>query len=180
MKLDPIRLKTPLTAEMVKTLKAGDNVLLSGELFTARDATHKRLLEAISRGEKLPISLKDRVIYYTGPTPAPPGHPVGSCGPTTSLRMDRFTPPLLARGLRAMIGKGGRSRQVLEAIKNFSSVYFVATGGAGALLSQYVKEASLIAYSDLGSEAIYRLRVVEFPIIVGIDSSGGSIVTIRD
>jgi len=173
--LGKIRLKTPLTSEIAETLRAGDEVLLSGNIFTARDATHKRLVEAISRGEEVPLPLKDQIIYYTGPTPAPPGRPIGSCGPTTSSRMDSFAPTLLVKGLRGMIGKGDRSREVVEAIKKFSAVYFIATGGAGALISQYVKEAELIAYSDLGPEAIYRLEVIEFPIIVGIDSQGRNI-----
>lgn len=173
--MEKIRLQTPLTAKAVKTLKAGDNVLLSGDIFTARDAAHKRLVDAIARGEGTPIPLKDQIIYYTGPTPTPPGRSVGSCGPTTSSRMDSFTPALLAEGLRGMIGKGDRSREVVEAIKKFSAIYFIATGGAGALISQYVKEAKLIAYRELGPEAIYHLKVIKFPIIVGIDSQGRNI-----
>jgi fumarate hydratase subunit beta len=174
-KVEKIRLETPLTVEIVKSLKAGDNVLLSGDIFTARDAAHKRLVEAIFRGIEAPLPLKDQIIYYTGPTPAPPGRPIGSCGPTTSSRMDSFTPALLAKGLRGMIGKGDRSREVVEAMKKFSAVYFIATGGAGALISQYVKEAKVIAYPDLGPEAIYHLKVIEFPIIVGIDFQGKNV-----
>ena len=166
---------TPLTADIRKKLKAGDEVLLTGTVLTARDAAHKRLYELIKKGKRLPLNLKDAVIYYCGPTPAKPGRPIGSCGPTTSSRMDLFTPHLIGLGLSGMIGKGDRSPEVIHAIKKHRSVYFLAIGGAGALLSTKVRSAKVVLFADLGPEAIYKLEVKDFPLIVGIDSKGKNI-----
>ncbi|MCK4326093.1 Fe-S-containing hydro-lyase [bacterium] len=173
------KIQSPLSAEEAKKFKAGDKVLISGTLFTARDEAHQRLVRAIERGAELPIPIKNQIIYYAGPTPAPPGRVIGSCGPTTSARMDSFTPQLLRKGLRGMIGKGHRSSQVIKAIKDFRAVYFIAIGGAGALLSKCVQEAEVVAYRDLGPEAIYRLTVVDFPAWVAIDSQGRNILPER-
>ncbi len=170
------KIQAPLSEAQAKKLRVGDKVLISGTLYTARDEAHRRLVQAIGRGSKLPIPIKDQIIYYTGPTPAPPGRVIGSCGPTTSLRMDSFTPKLLKNGLRGMIGKGHRSSQVIQAIKDFSAVYFIAVGGAGALLSKCVREAKVVAYRDLGPEAIYQVMVVDFPAWVAIDSKGKNIL----
>ena len=175
--LKEISLKTPLTREEIKRLKVGDKVLINGILYTARDAAHRRLKEALSRGDKLPLILKDQIIYYTGPTPPPPGRPLGSCGPTTSSRMDSFTPLLLREGLKGMIGKGDRSAEVVQSIKEHQAIYFIALGGAGALLSQTIQQAKVVAYQDLGPEAIYRLEVIDFPALVAIDSEGRNIYT---
>ena len=153
-------------------LKAGESVLLSGTLYTARDAAHKRMVDAIERGEKLPFDIKGQTLYYTGPSPAPPGRVIGSAGPTTSSRMDEFTPRLLAAGLKGMIGKGPRSPEVREAIKKYRAVYFAAVGGAGALLSKTIVSAVVVAYEDLGPEAVLRLEVKDFPAIVINDISG--------
>ena len=173
--MTPIRVKTPLTKEIIAPLRAGDEVLLSGVIFTARDAAHKRLHELIARGKRIPIDLKDACVYYAGPTPPRPGRAIGSCGPTTSSRMDRFTPELLHLGLGGMIGKGDRSSEVGKAIKKYRRVYFLATGGCGALLSTKVKSAKAILFKDLGPEAVYKMEVVDFPLIVGIDSKGRDI-----
>jgi fumarate hydratase subunit beta len=167
-----INIRTPLTEDVRKSLKAGDEVLLTGTIITARDAAHKRLCETLKRGKKLPINLKDAIIYYCGPTPARPGRAVGSCGPTTSSRMDAFTPSLIELGLGGMIGKGDRSDEVKRAIKKHKCVYFLATGGIGALLSTKVKSAKVILYNDLGPEAIHKMEVKDFPLLVGIDSKG--------
>jgi fumarate hydratase subunit beta len=164
-----------LTEQSISNLKAGDEVLASGIIYTARDQAHKRLLGAIQGKKKLPITLSGNIIYYCGPTPAPKGRIIGSCGPTTSRRMDEFTPLLLKAGLRGMIGKGARSESVRAAIKKYKAVYFLAYAGCGALLSQYVQKAVPVAYQDLGPEAIYQLEVEDFPLIVGIDSKGRSI-----
>lgn len=166
---------SPLSRKEIKALKAGDEVLLSGVIFTARDAAHKRMDELIKKGKRLPMPLKGACIYYAGPTPARPGMAIGSCGPTTSSRMDAFTPELIKRGLVAMIGKGGRSEGVKKAIKRHGAVYFLATGGLGALLSTKVRSAKVVAYKDLGTEAIHRLVVEDFPLIVGIDPKGRDI-----
>ncbi|MFH0764714.1 MAG: FumA C-terminus/TtdB family hydratase beta subunit [Candidatus Omnitrophota bacterium] len=166
------KIKTPLIKDIIKDLKAGDEVLLSGVIFTARDAAHKRLHDLIKKGKRVPINLKDAVVYYCGPAPAAPRHPIGSCGPTTSSRMDAFTPGLLRLGLGGMIGKGARSDEVRKAIKEYVSVYFLATGGIGALLSTKVKSARPILFKELGPEAVYKLEVKDFPITVGIDSKG--------
>ena len=169
---EPIRLVTPLTADMVGNLKAGDSVLISGTIYTARDVAHKRMVEALDRGENLPVTLTDQIIYYVGPTPAKPGDPIGSAGPTTSGRMDAYTPRLLEQGLRGMIGKGYRSIEVVEAIKKHGGVYFASTGGAAALIAKSVRKYEVLAYSDLGPEAFARLTVEDFPAIVVIDSKG--------
>lgn len=169
-----IRLHTPLTAEKARTLKAGDMVLLSGEIYTARDAAHKRLMEILAAGGTLPFEIKDAIIYYVGPTPAKPGHIIGSAGPTTSGRMDAYTPALLDLGLKGMIGKGARSPEVRESIRKNGAVYFAAIGGAAAVMARCVKAAEVIAYADLGAEAIRKLRVEDLPIIVAIDSLGGN------
>ena len=156
-------------------MRAGDEVLLSGYIYTARDQAHKRLVEAIKKSAKLPIDFKGQVIYYCGPTKTPKGKIIGSCGPTTSRRMDGFTSCLLAKGLKGMIGKGDRSKEVREAIKKNKAVYFLAPAGCGALISRVVKSAQTIAYADLGPEKIMKLRVKDFPLIVGIDSKGDTI-----
>ncbi len=153
-------------------LKAGDEVLLTGDIYTARDQAHKRLLEMIGKGKKLPLDLKGQIIYYCGPTRKPPLKVIGSCGPTTASRMDKMTAPLLNAGLKAMIGKGRRSEEVRQLIKKHKAVYFLATGGAGAYLAKTVLSAKPVYFKELGPEAIYKLRVKDFPVIVGIDSSG--------
>ncbi len=169
------RINTPLKKEKIKELKVGDEILLSGIIYTARDQAHKRLSEAITLGRHLPLNLKGITIYYCGPTKTPKGKIIGSCGPTTSSRMDKFTPLLLEAGVRGMIGKGGRGREVLAAIKKHKAVYFLAYAGCGALLSKYVKKVTPLAYKDLGPEAIYKLEVKDFPLIVGVDSRGRSV-----
>jgi fumarate hydratase subunit beta len=169
------RIHTPLTKENIGSLKAGDEVLLTGVIYSARDQAHKRLVSAINQKKKLPIDLVGQVIYYCGPTPAPKGRVIGACGPTTSSRMDEFTPALLKAGLKAMIGKGRRSSEVVAAIKKYHAVYLLTYAGCGALLANFVKEASVLAYPELGSEAIYRLEVENFPLIVGIDTKGRDI-----
>lgn len=170
-----IEIKTPLTEEVARGLKAGDSVLITGVIYTARDAAHKRLLESLKKGDGLPIELKDQIIYYAGPAPAPPGQPIGSVGPTTSYRMDSFAPKTLELGLRGMIGKGPRGEEVVEAMKKYEAVYFAAVGGAGALLAKCVKAAKVVAYEDLGAEAIRELTVDKFPAIVAIDSQGNNL-----
>ncbi|MDD5174515.1 MAG: Fe-S-containing hydro-lyase [Candidatus Omnitrophota bacterium] len=170
-----INIKTPLTVDIRKELKAGDEVLLTGTILTARDAAHKRLRDILKKGKPLPLNLKDAVIYYCGPTPARPGRAIGSCGPTTSSRMDHFTTDLIELGLGGMIGKGDRSDEVKAAIKKHKCVYFLATGGIGALLSTKVKSSKVILYGDLGPEAIHKLEVKDFPLLVGIDSRGTDI-----
>lgn len=169
------KIKTPLTKEVIKKLKAGDEVFLSGTIFTARDAAHKKIADLIRRGKHIPLNLKDAVIYYAGPTPAQPRRVIGSCGPTTSSRMDFITPELLRLGLKGMIGKGDRGGSVKKAIKKYISVYFLATGGIGALLSTKVRSAKAVLYKELGPEAVYKLEVKDFPLIVGIDSKGRDI-----
>lgn len=172
------RITTPLTAEKVKDLKAGDTVLISGTIYTARDAAHKRLVELLDRGEKLPLDVKDSIIYYVGPTPAKPGNALGSAGPTTSYRMDPYAPRLLDEGLKGMIGKGLRSKEVIESMKENTAVYFAAIGGAAALIGKSVKKAELIAYEDLGSEAIRKLEVEDLPVVVVIDCEGNNLYEI--
>lgn len=166
---------SPIAENIRKKLCAGDSVSLSGVIYTARDAAHKRLLEALKNGQALPFDIKGQTIYYMGPTPARPGQVIGSCGPTTSGRMDAFTPPLLAAGLGAMIGKGERSAEVREAIKKQRGVYFVTYGGAGALLAKTVRKAEIVAYPELGAEAVMRLEVEDFPVIVANDMRGGDL-----
>jgi len=169
------RINTPLTKIEIERLNVGERVLLSGIIYTARDQAHKRLAEAINKNQKIPVDLKGRIIYYCGPTPAPKGKIIGSSGPTTSSRMDEFTPALLKKGLLAMIGKGRRSKEVIQAIKKYQAVYFLTYAGCGALLSKYIKSAKPVAYKDLGPEGIYKLEVRDFPLIVGIDTKGRSI-----
>ena len=173
------KIKTPLDKAQIEKLKAGDEVSLSGVIYTARDQAHKRLVEAIKAGRKLPIDLKGQMIYYCGPTKTPRGKAIGSCGPTTAARMDNFTPLLLKAGLKGMIGKGSRSPEVIRAIKKYRGVYFLAYAGCGALLTKYVKKAEPVAYKDLGPEAIYKLEVKSFPLIVGIDAKGNNIYARR-
>jgi len=164
---------TPLTVEKVRELRSGDEVLLSGIIYTSRDAGHKRLVEAHKNGEKLPVDLKDATIYFVGPTPAKPGQALGSCGPTTSYRMDAYSPYLIREcGLTGMIGKGKRNDEVIGAMKEYGAVYFGAIGGAGALLSQCVVSSEIVAYEDLGAEALRRLEVKDMPLTVVIDSYG--------
>jgi len=169
----PIRLTAPLTDEDVIPLRAGQQVLISGIVYTARDAAHKRMSDALANGEGLPFDVRGQVIYYVGPSPAPPGRIIGAAGPTTAGRMDRYTPALLARGLKGTIGKGPRSAEVREALQQHKAVYFGGIGGAGALLSKCIKSVELIAYEDLGTEAIRRLQVEDFPAIVVNDCHGG-------
>jgi fumarate hydratase subunit beta len=169
------KISTPLTKDKVKDLKAGDSVLLSGVIYTARDAAHKRLVELLDKGEELPIDVKDAVIYYVGPTPEKPGMIIGSAGPTTSYRMDAYAPKLLDKGLKGMVGKGLRSQEVVDSMIKNGAVYFAAIGGAGALISKSVKSAEIVTYEDLGSEAIRRLVVEDFPIVVVIDSKGNNL-----
>ena len=173
--MTPVKIKTPLTKDIIAALKAGDDVLLNGVIFTARDVAHKRLHDLIAKGKPIPLNLKDACIYYAGPTPPRPGRAIGSCGPTTSSRMDPFTPELLKLGLAGMIGKGERSPEVKNAIKKHRAVYFLAIGGIGALLSTKVRSAKAILFKDLGPEAVYKLEVTDFPLIVGIDSKGKGI-----
>lgn len=173
--MERISVYTGEIEQAAQQLRAGDTVYLSGTVYTARDAAHKRLNEMLNRGERLPIPLMNAVIYYAGPTPAPKGLPIGSCGPTTSSRMDVFTPRFLDLGLRAMIGKGDRSAAVKDAICRNQAVYFCAVGGAGALAAQSVRSLRVIAFEDLGCESVKELRVEKFPLIVGIDCQGGSL-----
>lgn len=171
---EPIRLTLPLTEEKVRSLKAGDSVLITGVIYTGRDAAHKRMVEGLDRGEELPTDLTDQIIYYVGPTPAKPGQPIGSAGPTTSGRMDAYAPRIIAKGLRGMIGKGYRTPEVVEAMKKHGAVYFVAIGGAAAYIAKSIKSYEVIAYEDLGPEAHARLYVEDFPVIVAIDSEGNN------
>ena len=168
-------IKVPMTREEAKQLKAGDYVYLTGTIYTARDAAHKRMQETLQRGEALPLEMKENVIYYMGPSPAREGRPIGSAGPTTASRMDKYAPELLDLGLGAMIGKGKRSQEVKDAIVRNGSVYFAAVGGAGALLSKCILSSEVIAYDDLGTEAIRKLQVKNFPVIVVIDSEGNNL-----
>ncbi|MBW1917711.1 MAG: Fe-S-containing hydro-lyase [Deltaproteobacteria bacterium] len=167
-----IKLTTPLNDQQVTDLQIGDKVLLSGVIYTARDAAHKRLIDLLNTGQELPFDLQGQVMYYVGPSPARPGQVIGAAGPTTSYRMDPYTPQLLARGLKAMIGKGKRSPEVIDALVKYKAVYLGATGGAGALIAQAIKEAQVLAYEDLGPEAIHRLVVEDFPTIVINDCRG--------
>ncbi|MDI6865114.1 Fe-S-containing hydro-lyase [Thermodesulfovibrio yellowstonii] len=177
LKAEGIKLKivSPLTDEVIEQLKAGDLVLINGYVYTARDAAHKRLVELINNNTPLPFDLKGQIIYYVGPTPAPPGKAIGSAGPTTSSRMDSYTPLLLSLGLKGMIGKGQRSEEVVKAIKKYKAVYFLATGGAGALLSRHIVSAEEIAFPELGTESIKKLLLKDFPAIVAIDCHGDNI-----
>ena len=172
---EPIRLKTPLTDKDVEGLKIGDRVLINGVIFTGRDAAHKRLSDLLREGKELPFDIRGQIIYYVGPTPARPGQVFGSAGPTTSYRMDAYAPALIEKGLKGMIGKGMRSDAVKEAMKKHQAVYFAATGGAGALLAKKVKRAEVVAYEDLGPEAIRRLEVEDLPVIVINDVRGNDL-----
>ena len=165
----------PLTDEVVESLRAGDRLLITGVLYTARDAAHKRLIELVDKGEPLPIDIRGQILYFVGPTPAKPGQPIGSAGPTTSGRMDAYSPKLLDLGLKGMIGKGGRNEAVRESLKHNKAVYLAATGGAGALLSQRITAAQVVAYEDLGPEAIRELQVKDFPVVVINDMYGADL-----
>lgn len=171
----PIRIQTPISKAVCSRLKAGDRVLISGKLIAARDAAHKNIIETLKRGESLPVRLQGEIIYYVGPSPAMPGHAVGSAGPTTSGRVDVYTPTILEHGLLGMIGKGDRSDAVVEAIKKHGAVYFAATGGAGALLARQIKSYTVLAYPELGAEALAEFVVEDFPVIVAIDCEGSNI-----
>lgn len=168
-------IETPLTDEKVKDLRAGDYVYISGTIYSARDAAHKRMIEGLEKGEQLPFNIEDQIIYYLGPTPNREGQVIGSAGPTTSSRMDKYAPSLLDRGLRGMIGKGKRSDAVIDSMKKNTAVYFAAVGGAGALLSKCIKKSEVIAYDDLGTEAVRRLEVENLPVITVIDCQGNNI-----
>ncbi|MBN2417158.1 Fe-S-containing hydro-lyase [bacterium] len=172
---EPKRITTPLTDETVKDLRIGDSVLITGTIYTARDSAHKRLVEALDRGERLPVDFNGQIIYYAGPAPAKPGRPIGSIGPTTSYRMDPYAPKLIANGLKGMIGKGNRNEEVIAAQKKYTAVYFGAIGGAAALGAQSVKKAEIVAYEDLGPEAIRKLEVEDFPAVVVNDAHGGDL-----
>jgi len=169
------KLTTPLSKKTIASLRAGESVFLSGTIYTARDQAHEKLAGMIRSGAKLPFALAGQVIYFCGPTKHAPGKKIGSCGPTTSKRMDPFSPTLLKAGLSGMIGKGSRTVPVVDAIKKYKGVYFLAYAGCGALINQYVRSARVVAFASLGPEAIYRLEVDNFPLIVGVDSAGGNI-----
>lgn len=171
----PIRLTTPLLDKDVENLKIGDHILINGILYTARDAAHKRMIDQLDRGVNLPFDIRGHVIYYVGPSPARPGYPIGAAGPTTSYRMDAYSLRLMELGLKGMIGKGMRAREVIDAMKKYRSVYMAAVGGAGALLSKCIKKAEVIAFEDLGPEAIRRLEVEDFPVIVVNDIRGNDL-----
>ena len=174
---DIIRLTTPLSDEDVEKLKIGDKVLLNGVIYTGRDAAHKRLIDLIDQGKDLPIDIKGQIIYFVGPTPPKPGQAIGSAGPTTSYRMDAFSPRLIELGLKGMIGKGNRSQVVIDSIVKHKAIYFGATGGAGALIAKTIKKAEVVAYEDLGPEAIRRLEVEDFPVVVVNDVKGNDLYT---
>ncbi|MBR3460121.1 MAG: Fe-S-containing hydro-lyase [Clostridia bacterium] len=169
------RITLPLTREMARTIKSGDACLLSGVIYTARDAAHKRLVELVESGKPIPFDIKDATIYYVGPTPAKPGQVIGSAGPTTSYRMDAYSPILIREGETGMIGKGKRGSEVISAMKEYGAVYFAAIGGAGALLSSCIKSAEIVCYEDLGAEAVRRLVVEDLPVVAVIDSEGGNL-----
>lgn len=169
------RIQLPITRDDVKTIKSGESLLLSGIIYTARDAAHKRLVELIEKGQELPFEIKDSTIYYVGPTPAKPGQAIGSAGPTTSYRMDAYSPTLIRAGETGMIGKGKRSPEVINAMKEYGAVYFAAIGGAGALLSNCIKSAEIVAYEDLGAEAVRRLTVEDLPVVCVIDCEGNNL-----
>lgn len=176
---EAIKIATPLDDEKIIQLKAGDLVNITGYIYAARDAAHKRIFELIEKGQKLPIDLKGQIIFYAGPTPVKSGYPCGSVGPTTSYRMDPYTPSLLERGLKGMIGKGFRSKEVIDSMKKNKAVYFVAVGGVAALIARSVKKSEVIAYEDLGAEAVFRFYVKDFPAIVVIDSAGNNLYEIE-
>ena len=168
-------LEAPFTNEMIRSLRVGDMVYISGTIYTARDAAHKRLAEMLQNGDAMPFDFQGQVVYYAGPCPAKPGKPIGSVGPTTGGRMDAYSPLLIEQGLKVMIGKGSRNEQVIEAIKKHTGIYFAAIGGAAALMAQCVKSAEIIAFDDLGTEAIRKLQIEELPVIVAIDSEGNNV-----
>lgn len=170
-----IKIQTPLTREKAKELKAGDSCLISGTIYTARDAAHKRLKELIDTNKPLPIDIENSIIYFVGPTPAKDGQVIGSAGPTTSYRMDAYSPDLIKLGQTGMIGKGKRNNYVIDAMKNYGAVYFGAIGGCGALLSKCIKKCEVVAYDDLGAEAIHKLEIEDFPVVVVIDSNGNNL-----
>lgn len=174
-----IHITTPLTDEIISNLKSGDEVLISGTIYTARDAAHKKLVDSINSGDSLPFDIKNAIIYYVGPSPKKPGDVIGSAGPTTSYRMDAYTPTLLDLGLKGMIGKGSRNKNVVESIKKNHAVYFAAIGGAGALISSTIKSSEVIAYEELGPEAVHKLTVENFPAIVVLDSNGNDLYIIE-
>ena len=172
---EPIKITTPLTDEVIVKLKAGDRVLITGVIYTGRDMAHKYMVERHRKGEPFPFDLAGQVLYYTGPTPAPPGRPIGAAGPTTSYRMDKYAPYLLEHGLKGMLGKGPRGTDVKESIRKHKAVYFAAIGGAGALISKAIRKAEVIAYPELGTEAVQRLEVVDLPAFVVNDVHGGDL-----
>ena len=171
---EKIRITTPLMEEKSRTLKAGDSVLITGTIISARDAAHKVMTEALARGEKLPVDWSNQIVYYLGPTPAKPGDPIGSCGPTTSGRMDAYTPTMLEQGIKGMVGKGSRTADVVESMKKNGVTYFAAVGGAAALIAKSVKKYEVLAYPELGPEAVAALTVEDFPAIVVIDAEGNN------
>jgi len=175
---ETIKIQPPLRDDIIEKLKAGDRVVITGTIYTARDMAHKYMVEGHIKGEKMPFDVKGQIIYYTGPTPAPPGKPIGSAGPTTSYRLDKYTPTLLELGLKGMIGKGPRGQEVKDAIKKHKAVYFAAIGGAGALISKTIRKAEVIAYPELGTEAIMRLEVENFPAVVVNDVHGADLYRI--
>ncbi len=175
---ETVRLQLPLRREEVRKLRAADRVLLSGKMLTGRDAAHKRLYELLLEGKELPVAIQDQTMFYVGPTPAPPGRVIGAAGPTTSYRMDKYAPLMMDRGLVGMVGKGLRSREVKEAIVRNGAVYFGATGGTGALLSKCIKSAKVVAYDDLGTEAVREIEVEDFPVIVIVDTEGNDLYQI--
>ena len=170
-----IKLHTPLTEDRISNLKAGDSILLSGTIYSARDAAHKRLIELLDEGKELPLNIKDEIIYYVGPSPAKPGKVIGSAGPTTSYRMDAYAPKLMDLGLKGMIGKGARNKEVIESIKKNKAVYLGAIGGAAALIGKSIVKSEIIAYEDLGAEAIRKMEVKDMPLVVIIDSKGDNL-----
>lgn len=173
--MDNVKITAPLSRDAAKALRSGDSCLISGVIYTARDAAHKRLCDLVAQGKELPLDIKDAIIYFVGPTPAKPGQAIGSAGPTTSYRMDAYSPTLISLGLTGMIGKGKRGPEVVDAMKQHGAVYFGAIGGCGALLGKCIKKAEVVAYDDLGAEAIRRLEVEDFPAIVIIDSLGNNL-----
>ena len=173
--MDKIKINTPLTEDVIKKLKSGDQVLITGKIYTARDAAHQKLVEMINNSEALPIDFEGQVIYYAGPSPARPGEVIGACGPTTSYRMDDLTEPLLKKGLKGMIGKGDRNAHVVSCLQKYKAVYFAAIGGAGALISDCIKSNTVIAFGELGAEALRCLEVIDMPAIVVIDTLGNNL-----
>src|SRR5271169_6689503 len=173
-----IKIETPLTDDVISKLKAGDHVLITGVMYTGRDMAHKYIVDGHNKGEKPPFDLSGQILYYTGPTPAPPGRPIGSAGPTTSYRMDKYTPTLLELGLKGMIGKGPRGQTVKDSIQHYKAIYFAAIGGAGALISKAIRNAEVIAYPELGTEAVMRLDVADFPAVVVNDIYGNDLYQI--